>query len=293
MRAWVIGGLVLLLTTLAGIESARADPPLWRVRDADTEMVLFGSIHALPPGIDWRTAELDAALDGAGLVVFEVLTPGSEEEEIALLLPMMRYLLAPRPLSEAVSAETFARAAAAAEIQGLEIGELEMLRPWAAAIMLEVGADAARGRSDDLGVDTSIESTLLPDRRTEALDTEALLHAAMAALAEAGDAEGEKLLVEVLDYLDERGDELDMEIENAWLAGDLGPLLEELATMRAEQPRLHDVLLVDRNHGWMPALERMMATESRVVVIAGVLHMVGEDGLPALLRRAGYEVEGP
>ena len=30
--------------------------------DADSEMVIFGSVHVLPPGLDWRPAALDAAL---------------------------------------------------------------------------------------------------------------------------------------------------------------------------------------------------------------------------------------
>lgn len=294
MRAWWMSGLMALaLAATAAVSPARADPPLWRVRDADTEMVLFGSVHALPPGVEWRTAALDQALAEADLVVFEILTPESEAEEMAMMAPMIRYLLGERRLSETVSPKTFARASAAAQALQFDPSGLERFRPWAAAVMLEMGADEAKGRSGDLGVDTSIETALPEGQRTEALDTDALLHAAMAALAEAGDAEGEALLIEVLDGLDKAGDELDMETETAWIAGDLAPVLADIESMKAESPRLHQVLLVDRNNAWMPALKRMMETEGRVVVIAGVAHMVGEDSLPALLRQAGYEVEGP
>lgn len=291
MRAWIASGLAALLLVVAG--PVRADPPLWRVTDADTEMVLFGSIHALPEGLDWRTGELDEALAAADLVAFEILAPASEAEEFEMMAPMMRYLIGERPLSETVSPATLERARAAAAAHGLEPQALEMFRPWAAALMLEVGADEANGRSGDLGVDTLIEDSLPEGRRTEALDTEALLHASMAALAEAGDAEGEQLLIDVLDYIEEEDGALDLELERAWLAGDLAPILEEMNSMKAGYPRLHQVILVDRNQGWMPALKRMMDTETRVVVVVGVAHMVGEDGLPALLRQAGYTVEGP
>ncbi len=294
IRAWWIPGLMaLVLAASAAVAPARADPPLWRVRDADTEMVLFGSVHALPAGVEWRTAALDEALAGADLVVFEILTPETEAEEMAMSMPMLRYLIGDRLLSETVSPKTFARAVDAARAQQFDVQALEMFRPWAAAFMLEMGAEEMKGRSSDLGVDAQIESGLPEGRRTEALDTDVLLHAAMAALAEAGDAEGEALLVEVLDTLDKAGDDLDLEIETAWVAGDLAPVLAEIETMKAEAPRLHQVLLVDRNTAWIPALERMMQTEGRVVVIAGVAHMVGEVGLPTLLRQAGYEVEGP
>lgn len=292
MRAWFLSGVVALaLATTVAAPPARADPPVWRVSDPDTEMVLFGSVHSLPPGIAWRTAALDQALAGADLIVFEILTPGTESEQMAMLMPMMPYLLGDRPLSQTVSAETFARVAAAATAQGGDPRMLDMFRPWAAALMLDMGADEALGRSGELGVDVQIETGVRADQRKQALDTDALLHASMAALAEAGDAEGEEMLVEVLDTLDR--DTLDLEVETAWAAGDLEPILRQIAEMKVEAPRLHQVLLIDRNTGWMPALEEMMRTERRVVVVAGAAHMVGDDGLPALLRRAGYAVEGP
>ncbi|MBX9459820.1 MAG: TraB/GumN family protein [Brevundimonas sp.] len=286
-----IGLIAALVAALLAATPARADPPIWRVSDADTEMLLFGSIHALPPGIEWRTAELDGALDSADLVAFEILTPETEDEEMAMFMPFLRYLVADRPLSEVVDPETFTRAQAAAAAQDLDILSLQMMKPWAAALMLDMGAEEALGRTADLGVDSLLEQSLTADRRKEALDTPALLLASMKALAEMGDAEGEALLIEVLDGLDR--EELDIEIETAWAAGDIAPVEAEMRMMQAEAPRLYKALLVDRNHAWMPALTRMMDTEGRVVVIVGVAHMVGEDGLPTLLRAAGYVVEGP
>lgn len=292
MQAWFVGGLMASVLTLGATATpALADPPIWRVRDADTEMVLFGSIHALPPGIEWRTAELDAALESADLVAFEILTPETEAEELRMMLPYLRYLIGDTPLSEVVSPETFARVSAAAERQGYPVQALDMMKPWAAALMLDMGAEEALGRSGDLGVDTVLETSLGDDRRKEALDTDALLLASIKALAEAGDAEGEAMLIEVLDGLDE--DELDLSLEHAWAAGDIRAIEAEMTDMKLEAPRLYQALLVDRNQGWMPALTRMMETEGRVVVVAGAAHMVGDDGLPALLRKAGYQVEGP
>lgn len=291
MRTWFLGGLLACVLAVADVAPARADPPIWRVRDADTEMILFGSIHALPPGIEWRTAELDAALDAADLVAFEILTPETEAEELQMVLPYLRYLMAEQPLSEVISPETFARVRVAAERQGYALQMLDMMKPWAAALMLDMGAEEARGRTTDLGVDLVLESSLPEGRRKEALDTEVLLLASIKALAEAGDAEGEEMLIEVLDGLDE--DDLDLTLEHAWAAGDIKVIEAEMKDMKLEAPRLYQALLVDRNLGWMPALTRMMETEGRVVVVAGAAHMVGDDGLPALLRKAGYEVEGP
>ena len=58
MRAFLAG----LTATLTLAFPAFAEPRVWIVRDADSEMLLFGSVHVLPPGLAWRPAALDVAL---------------------------------------------------------------------------------------------------------------------------------------------------------------------------------------------------------------------------------------
>src|SRR4051812_33515069 len=41
---------------------ALAKPPVWVVRDADSTIVLFGSVHILDKGRDWRPQALNEAL---------------------------------------------------------------------------------------------------------------------------------------------------------------------------------------------------------------------------------------
>ena len=49
--------------------AALALPAVWTVRDADSELVLFGSIHALPTDLAWRPPALDAALARARMAL--------------------------------------------------------------------------------------------------------------------------------------------------------------------------------------------------------------------------------
>ena len=48
MRA-LFAGLAAACAALLGALPARAAPPVWVVKDADSEIVLFGSVHVLPP----------------------------------------------------------------------------------------------------------------------------------------------------------------------------------------------------------------------------------------------------
>ncbi len=55
-------------------------------------------------------------------------------------------------------------------------------------------------------------------------------------------------------------------------------------------PRTRDSLLTPRNKKWMPALEKQFATGGAFVAV-GLGHLLGDDGLVAMLQRAGYTVE--
>src|SRR4051812_46043805 len=63
--------LFALLALFGSACAARAEPPVWIIRDADSTIVLFGSVHILPQGQDWRPAALKAAIARADDLWFE------------------------------------------------------------------------------------------------------------------------------------------------------------------------------------------------------------------------------
>jgi hypothetical protein len=50
-------------------------------------------------------------------------------------------------------------------------------------------------------------------------------------------------------------------------------------------------LLVERNRNWLPKLEALFSRSGRAFVVVGAAHLVGPDGLIALLKAKGYQVE--
>src|SRR5579871_2761803 len=46
-------------------------PAMWRLGDADTTVYLFGTVHVLPPGLNWETPAIDAAVKASKAVYFE------------------------------------------------------------------------------------------------------------------------------------------------------------------------------------------------------------------------------
>ncbi len=57
----------------------RARPALWQVADADTTIWLFGTVHALPPGIDWFHGPVETAFAGSQELVTEIVTPDAAQ----------------------------------------------------------------------------------------------------------------------------------------------------------------------------------------------------------------------
>src|SRR5690348_3659995 len=68
---------------------ALAEPAMWVVKDADSTIYLFGSVHLLKPGLDWQSPKLTAALKSAQEVWFEIADPSDQQKMIAELLPAL------------------------------------------------------------------------------------------------------------------------------------------------------------------------------------------------------------
>jgi len=53
---------------------------------------------------------------------------------------------------------------------------------------------------------------------------------------------------------------------------------------------LRQALLVDRNTAWTLRLENLLSAKDRPLVAVGAGHLLGPDGLPAMLEKDGYIV---
>jgi uncharacterized protein YbaP (TraB family) len=80
----------------------------------------------------------------------------------------------------------------------------------------------------------------------------------------------------------------------AWSAGDAKKLGAVGLGHLGDYPDAKKVLINDRNRAWLRQIEPMLDYEKGTfLVTVGALHLVGSGGVPALLRAAGYKVDGP
>jgi uncharacterized protein YbaP (TraB family) len=79
---------------------------------------------------------------------------------------------------------------------------------------------------------------------------------------------------------------------DAWQSGDTGSLAAQFEEQVTERDRaMYERLLTDRNARWMTELEKLLADNDQSLVIVGAGHLVGAEGVPALLKAEGYTVE--
>ena len=54
---------------------------------------------------------------------------------------------------------------------------------------------------------------------------------------------------------------------------------------------MYERLLVNRNRNWLPRLDALLTRNGRAFVVVGAAHLVGPDGLLAMLKAKGYKVD--
>lgn len=259
-------------------------PALWKITGKDDvlEGWLFGTIHALPDGVNWRTETFDQALRQSEALAVEI---ADLDDQKAIARTFYQLALTPgQPiLLERVSADRRKKLAALMEEGNFDKGEFQSTETWAAAITLaqlasvgdsENGVDRALVRGFGGGPVIELEGVskqLGVFDRLPAKEQRDLLHAVIDEGTGLDQDEPRKLMI-------------------TWLTGNLDQLELENGTGMLADPELRQALLVDRNVDWVRQLEAMLPSKGPVMVAVGAAHMVGPDGLPALLSEKGYTI---
>lgn len=281
--------LSVLVAALLVAAPAVAEPQVWVVRDADSEMLLFGSVHVLPPGLAWRPAALDAALSHADDLWFELPVDAATEHEVARLAMITGTLPPGQSLFAMLPPDDATRLLKLAGIWGVDRATLDRLKPWLAEVALAATLYGRIGAASDHGVEATISATAPPSARRMALETPA---EQIALFNETTIADQITSLRGSMDEIEADPDTFATLID-AWMAGDVARLARETTAMRDTSPAMFRRLIVQRNMAWTATLDARLKGKGRTVVVVGAGHLVGEDGLPARLRGLGYSVTGP
>ncbi len=266
--------------TAAAAETRDADPALWVVKDRDTTIYLFGTVHVLKPGLSWFDEAVKAAFDKSNEVVLEIPLPTPEQAQAAVMKSAVN-MTGPK-LSEKLPEASRAAYTAAVADAGLPAGALEPLDPWFAASMLTIVKLQKSGYDPESGAERVIaDAAKAAGKPLTGLET---LDQQMGFFDSLSDASQVTFLTETLRQLPEAPAMIDTMVDQ-WAKGDPAALA---ATMNAEMtgtPELKRVLLTDRNATWAKWIEQRMAKPGTVFVAVGAGHLAGDGSVQDALRR--------
>jgi uncharacterized protein YbaP (TraB family) len=278
------------LAALLAASAAQAQPPVWVVKDADSELVLFGSVHVLPPGLDWEPPILMRALADADDLWFELPVDASTEAETGRLATELGVLPPDQSLFKLLPAKDAQRLTRVAAIYDVSPAVLDRLQPWLAEIALAGGAYRKAGADAASGVEKTVSAAARPQAGRRAFETPA---EQIAILSQAPRNEQIASLRQTMQEMETKPDQFGILVK-AWVDGDVAALdREAIAEMRKVAPTLFRTLVTDRNVRWTKLLDQRLKGHGRTVVVVGVGHLIGSGGVPARLRALGYSVTGP
>ncbi len=271
---------------------ADVSPALFLASDEDTQLYLFGSMHALPEGVDWRSDQFDEVFAGAEAIYFEIPMTPAELLKMQVKLLNVGMLPAGETLRDLLDDEDDAALEAMAERAGLPMAAVDRMKPATAATSLAAAVMADAGLSPTSGVELSLAAEAAR-RGVEVAGLETV-EEQMALLFEMPREQGLAMLRETLEGADDpeaAAEEL-RSLYRAWAAGDIDGMQAMIDEMKETDPDLHARLLVERNARWVPHLVDVLARQPGVVlVVVGGGHLEGEGGVLPLLREQGVAVE--
>jgi uncharacterized protein YbaP (TraB family) len=277
--------------TQMGLSSGRtASPSLWHIKGEQGQVWLLGAVHVLPPDVKWRMARIQSALERSDVFVFEVPEDAAAVAQLHDLIQAQGFLPAGQTLRTLLHPEALPDYDAALQASGVDTATVERERPWLAGIQLMFAQIAKLNFASDNGVDTVLMADAVKHHKDiryfeTIADQFALL------------APGDKVL-ELQEFESGLKDLRDVgagigPMVRAWSDGDQVKLDELINGDLDAFPEARKTLLDDRNKRWVPKIEAMLKEKHNFFITVGAGHLTGPMGVPALLRKAGYTVEGP
>ena len=270
--------------------SVQAHPAMWRVRGDHGTAYLLGSIHILPPKVDWQTPEIKRAVKRADAFVFEIPLGVDTMNRVTALVGERGTLPPGQSLRKMLPPDSQADLDKVLAAVQLPETAVDNKRPWLVSFMLEAVLLKRHMQQFTLGVDSVIGEQATKSgkqiRYLETVDQQLALVAPSDPTVELQSFEAELKSFETADS--------DIAaITVAWEKGDTVALDAVTGKEFVGHPEARAAFFTDRNRNWVKQIEAMLHERKTFFITVGAGHLAGKDSVPDLLRADGYKVDGP
>lgn len=289
MQRQIIVVFLSLLWLVLPPASATDRGALFKVSANGHSMYLFGTMHVGRPDFYPLEPRIAQAVAAASTLALEV-DPDSPPEAVGKAVRDHAMAAAgfkmPAPLA--------ARLARLLQKDGIDPATIAPFKPWMVAVILALQDVAAQGYSPGLAVDAHLRG-LARAGKVKVMSLESA-EMQMALFDRLSDADQLRFLDESISNLETGKASAEIRaIVDAWSTADrtaldaLAEKVESDATLSGRFTR--EVLLDGRNRGLADKLLQLLAQENNTVAAVGVLHLLGKNSVPVLMRARGVTVE--
>jgi uncharacterized protein len=261
---------------------------LWKVQSGASVMYLAGSVHALTADAYPLNPAYQRAFDASSALVEEIDLAEADPLSGGLGLLAKGMYQDGRTFSSAVSRQTVTLVQEKLKNTPLALDLIQPMKPWMVMLMIEALGSQDAGLDPELGLDKHFYN-LATDGRKQVIGLETA-ESQIDRFDKMPEAMQEQMLRSELAEMDTEKSSL-RSILTAWQTGDAAAIEKMLLASFTTNPAAYASLITERNRNWMPQLETCLRRSSPCFVIVGAAHLVGPQGLLAMLQQKGYRVE--
>jgi uncharacterized protein YbaP (TraB family) len=286
---------------LAVAAPARAEPPLWVIKDADSTLYLFGTMHLLEPDMKWLTPRIAKAFDGADELWEEVALPGTVQEVQAQQVPLLlqRAASPDKTLTSLLTAQERAelqRAVARTPNPGQLGPVLDHMKPWFATLNLAISPMESAGFRATVGVDIVLAGRAHRQGKTvRGFETMQQQLDILAAGSEAEQLATLRFFLGIPDALFDGYIASSARTLRAWMNGDAAPMTARIDAWRTGVDFVTtrmmpcQALVAERNEGFARQIAQLLDGKGVAFIAVGAGHLVGPDSVQAKLAARGIQ----
>ncbi len=270
-------------TSAPATETVDIDPALWVLKDEDTTIYLFGTVHVLKPGLSWFDEAVKDAFDSSDELILEVIEPDQTEMQ---KLVFSLAIDSENPLRNKLDLEQQGIYDNAMTSLGLPGNAFDQFEPWFAGInlgilpLLKAGYDVNSGAEKVLTKESKAAGKTIGQ-----LETVEQQLGYFDGLPEKSQVE---YLIATAASVDEVTSQIDTMVD-LWGEANVEKLGEFMSAGFTDQI-LYDTLLTKRNANWVEWIKTRMDKPGTVFIAVGAGHLAGKDSVQAMLSANDLKV---
>ncbi len=262
---------------------------LWKIQSEANTVYVLGSLHFAKKEIYPLHQRIENAFDQSDFLVVEANVNDIGKVDVQKLAGSALYP-ATDTLAKHLSAETYERVKKETGALGIPVELINKQKPWFLSLTLVALESLKLGFDPEYGIDKYFLKKA--EGKKKILELESFDYQ-IGLFSNFSDREQELFLIYTLKDLSIMEQELDG-MTRAWSTGDTKGMESILTKSLSEDKTLspiYEKLVYERNKKMASKIENFLKAKETYFVIVGAGHLVGDEGIIELLRKAGYRIE--